>query len=160
MHITQLKVKLYSHLLLAIWIIIISCYVLLENLVKIEKLLVKFRVLYFNISHRQFEDRFVILSLLRSYNILQAGKGSSCQVKLKQFFLYFFYLFIIFDLSHDFLPNHDSSAKAHPAQKIFRKKRKKKMISLGLVKLNFSISRFSKLLSLACDDNRLMMIFA
>jgi hypothetical protein len=57
-------------------------------------------------------------------------------------FFYFFYLFIIFDLSHDFLPNHDSSAKAHPTQKIFRKKRKKKIISLGLVKLNFSISRF------------------
>jgi hypothetical protein len=39
---------------------------------------------------------------------------------------YFFYLFIIFDLSHDFLPDHDSSAKAHPTQKIFRKKKEKK----------------------------------
>jgi hypothetical protein len=73
--------------------------------------------------------------------------------------IFVFYLFIIFDLSHDFLPNHDSNAKAHPTQKNLPEKKKEKIISLGLVKLNFSISRFSKVLSLACDDNRLM-IFA
>jgi hypothetical protein len=88
---------------------------------KIEKLLVKFRVLYFNISHRQFEDRFVFLSLLKCYNILQAGKGSSCQVKLKQFLFFIFSSFSI-SLTISFLITIQVQKRTQPKKSSGKKK--------------------------------------